>query len=225
MTQDKPAKKAAATPAKKTAATPDKGSSKSEAPTLGPRPDEVENLSSAKAKPQQGAGGDPAEVAKNIEKAQQEGSVVSGPNHDLPDPTPEHTARPPASTVNLDSKSGPLEPPKDALLQRDPPQGYGLSSTDHSYAAAGGRTIAGERYEGLEGPDGKGIKIDGLFDEGDGSKTFVTVKPERVYEVFYYPNTVEKAKRLLFVGGQQVNRAEAERLKRSLTRSEAEAKN
>lgn len=201
--------------AKKAAAAPKKGTE----PTLAPRPDEVEDLSSAKAKPQQGAGGDADAVRENIEQAQADGSHDEGPGTDNPQVTPEHTARPPASTVNLDTKAGPLEPPQDARLQADPPQGYGLSSTDHVYAASGtGQTIAGERYEGLVDDDDNAVSVDSLFNDG-GGQTFVTVE-KRVYEVFYYPNTVEKAKRLLYVPGQRVNRADAERMKAAITAHE-----
>lgn len=202
--------------AKKTAAAKDRGPDKAgEQPAeTAPRPDQVDDLSSAKAKPQQGAGGDTEKVRANIQKQQEEGSVYSGPNHDLPDPTPEHTARPPAGSLSADPESGRLEAPTDAVLQSDPVQGYGLSSTDHAYAAAGGRTIAGERFEGLVGEDGKSVSADSLFEDQDG-KTFVTVK-ERVFEEFYYPNTTEKARRLLYVPGQRVNRAEAERIKAAM---------
>lgn len=181
-----------------------------------PRPDTVEGLSSAKALPQQGADGDAEKRAENVAKAQEEGSVFSGPNHDLPDPTPENTARTPAQMVRQTSEgSGPLEPPTDSLLQSDPVQGYALSSTDHTYASTGGQTIAGEQFHRFVDEDGNEVGKDDLFDMGDGTKTFVTTK-KRIFEEFYYPNTTEVAKRLVFIPGKRVNRAEAERIKATL---------
>lgn len=184
------------------------------APVLDPTK-AVPDASSAQARPQQGAGGDPSEVAKNLAKQQAEGSAASGPNHDLPDPTPEHTARTPAQMVNTDSEAGPLEPPTDALLQRDPPLGYSMSSTDAVYGNTGGQTVAGERHDLLEDEDGNSISVEDLFRDDDAGKTFVTVD-KRVYEVFYYPNTTTRARRLLYTPGQRINRADAERMKASL---------
>lgn len=181
-----------------------------------PRPDRVEGLSSAMAGPMQGAGGDPSAFRENIEKAQAEGAGESGPNHDLADPTPENTARMPSALVGSGAgpDSGPLEPPTDTVYQRFPEAGYDLSSSDHTYASVGGRTVAGESHLGLVDEDGKPVKASSLFEDEDG-KTFVTVKA-RVFEQFRYPNTVEVAKRLLYTPGQRVNRAEAERIKATL---------
>lgn len=118
----------------------------------------------------------------------------------------------PSTVVNSDS--APLEPPKDAHTQTEPEQGYNVSSTDNVYAEAGGRTIAGEDHLGLVDQDDNDVSEGDLFDD-DASKTYVTVKG-RVYEQFYYANTHEKAKRLLFVPGQRVPRAQAERIKAAL---------
>ena len=110
--------------------------------------------------------------------------------------------------------SGPLVKPTDRELQTYPAKGYGLSSTDSTYAAAGGRTVSGEQFASLVGEDGKAVSAGDLFNDEDG-KGFVTAS-KRVFEEFYYPNTIEKAKRLLFVAGQKVDRAEAERIKATL---------
>jgi hypothetical protein len=211
-TQGSAAKKAAAAPAKKAAsAAPAKG----EQPVANvPNPTTDENLSSARARPQQGAGGDTDAVRENIAKHAEENAGEKGPNHDLIDPTPENTTRMPSATMEANPESGRLEAPTDALLQRDPVEGYGLSSTDHTYAAAGGRTIAGERFDSLVDENDKAVTADSLFEAQDG-KTFVLAK-SRVFEVFFYPNTHEKAKRLLYTPGQRVNIAEAERIKATL---------
>lgn len=110
--------------------------------------------------------------------------------------------------------SGPLDAPTDREMQGYPAPGYELSSTDNTYATAGGRTIAGERFDSLVDEDGNAVSADSLFEDADGKGYVVASK--RVFEQFYYPNTTEKAKRLLFVTGQRVNRAEAERIKATL---------
>lgn len=110
--------------------------------------------------------------------------------------------------------SGPLSAPTDRELQTYPAAGYGLSSTDATFGAAGGRTVAGEQFDSLVGEDGKAITAASLFEDVDG-KGYVIAK-QRTFEQFYYPNTVEKAKRLLFVAGQKVARAEAARIKATL---------
>lgn len=126
---------------------------------------------------------------------------------------PEETARYPSTVVNSDST--PLDPPADSHTQAEPEQGHAASTTDNVYAEAGGRTIAGEDYSRLVDAEGNEVSADSLFDDGDKSKTFVTVKM-RVYEEFYYPNTNEPAKRLLFAEGRRVPRAQAERIKAAL---------
>jgi hypothetical protein len=186
-----------------------------ESPVLDPTK-AVPDASSAQARVQQGAGGDAEAAATAVAKHQQEGSVVSGPNHDLPDPTPEHTARTPAQMVNTDSEAGPLEPPTDALLQRDPVNGYSMSSTDPVYGNTGGQTVAGERHERLVDENDQPINADDLFTDDDPSKTFVSVD-KRVFEEFYYPNTTVKAKRLLYTPGQRINRADASRMQASMS--------
>jgi hypothetical protein len=108
--------------------------------------------------------------------------------------------------------SGPLEAPRDEVLQSDPPLGYEESSTDNVFAEAGGLTFPGERYEALVDEDGSKISADDLFTDEDAGKTFVTVE-KRIYEVFFYPNTTEKCQRLLYTPGQRVGRADAERLR------------
>lgn len=128
----------------------------------------------------------------------------------------EESARPPATTVNTEATaSGPLEAPTDARLQTVPEGGLSLSTTDPVYAANGGRTIAGEDFVRLVDADGNELSADDLFDDGDGSKTWVVAKT-RVYEVFYYPNTTEEAKRLMFAQGRRVPRGQAEQIKAAL---------
>lgn len=112
------------------------------------------------------------------------------------------------------SASGPLAAPTDRVVQSYPAKGYGLSSTDDTYASSGGRTVSGERFDALVGEDGKAISADDLFTDVEG-RSYV-VASQRTFERFYYPNTVEVAKRLLFVAGQKIPRAEAARIKATL---------
>lgn len=164
---------------------------------------------------EQGGGtGDPGTTAPDGPNEPQNGDPAhSGPGTGTPAP-PESTYRMP-STIVEDPDGAPLEPPSDTKTQTQPPQGHNLSSTDHVYAEAGNRTIAGEDHVGLVDEDDNEVSGDSLFDESDGSKTFVTAK-KRVYEEFYYPGTREKAKRLLFAQGKKVPRAQAERIKAAL---------
>lgn len=134
----------------------------------------------------------------------------SGPGTGVPAP-PESTYRPPA-TLTGDS---PLDPPADADTQRQPEGGYNESSTDPVAAEAGRRTIAGEDFLRLVDADGNELSADGLFDDSDASKTFVTTKT-RIYEEFHYPNTTEVAKRLLYAEGRRVPRFQADRIKAAL---------
>lgn len=139
-----------------------------------------------------------------------------GPGTANPQVATEATARPIASTADV-SSSGPLEPPRDALIQSDPPLGYHESTTDHVYSEAGGLTFPGEKYDGLVDDDDNAIDVGDLFTDNDPGKTWVTVE-KRIYEVFYYPNTTEKAKRLLYVPGQRVSRQDAARIEAALDR-------
>lgn len=136
--------------------------------------------------------------------------VNSGPETGVPAP-PDVTPDRYPSTVLAPSESGPIEPPPDFRTQGVPEGGYSLSSTDHVWAEAGGRTIAGEDFVGLVGDDGNKVDAKSLFDEGDGTKTTVTAK-ETVWEEFVYPNTVVVSKRRLFSKGAVVPRAQAARL-------------
>jgi hypothetical protein len=137
------------------------------------------------------------------------GNSGAGTGQEAP---PEDTARMPAETVNTDPDAAPLDPPADAHTQTEPEHGYAASSTDHTYAAAGGRTIAGEAHVRLVDADDNELSADELFDESDTTKTYVTAKT-RVYEVFTYPNSSREAKRLLFAEGKRVPRFQAERIK------------
>ena len=110
--------------------------------------------------------------------------------------------------------SGPLEAPTDRAMQTYPAKGYGLSSTDDTYASSGGRTVSGEQFDSLVGEDGKAISADNLFEAVEG-RGFVVAR-QRTFEQFFYPNTVERAKRLLFVAGQKIPVAEAARIKATL---------
>lgn len=135
----------------------------------------------------------------------------SGPGTGVEAPE-ESTPRPPATMLDLGStESGPLDPPGDARQQIQPEKGYNESSTDHVYAATGGRTIAGEDHLRLVDEDDNELGADDLFDD-DPKRTWVTAKV-RVYEVFQYPHTTEEAKRLLFAAGRRVPREQAEKIK------------
>ncbi len=136
----------------------------------------------------------------------------SGPGLGVPAP-PESTYRPPSTIV--DPAASPLDAPADAHTQGKPEAGHNLSSTDPVYAEAGGRTIAGEDFKRLVGPDGKALKSSALFDDSDPGKTFVVTKT-RIYEEFYYPGTYEVAKKLMFAQGKRVPRAQAERIKAAI---------
>lgn len=138
---------------------------------------------------------------------------TSGPGTGTPAP-PESSYRTP-STIVEDPDGAPLEPPTDTKTQVEPAQGYNESSTDHVMAAAGRITYAGEDYKAIVGDDGKKVTPGNLFDDSDGSKTFVTAK-QRVYEEFYYPNTTEVCQRLLFPAGARVPRAQAESIKQAI---------
>lgn len=120
----------------------------------------------------------------------------------------------PGGLDDVRAASGPLEAPSDRLSQTYPAKGYELSSTDATYAASGGRTVAGEQFHSLVDENGNEVAAADLF-EGDEGKTYV-IATKRVYEQFLYPNTTELMQRLLFVAGQQVSRAEAERIKATL---------
>lgn len=150
-------------------------------------------------------------ASKSTAKAADDKVADSGPGTGTEAPADEQP-RSTESTVVLDPESGPIVAP-DHALQVEPKDGYDLSSTDHVYAAAGGHTVAGERFDALVDENDKKVSPDALFK--DDGKTFLTTT-KRVYEQFYYPNTTTVAKRLLFVEGQRVNRAEAERVKATL---------
>jgi hypothetical protein len=159
--------------------------------------------------------------ADDIKKAQKPGNSPADfiPNPDtVPSATSAHASPMQGGDASrLDefaAASGPLAAPTDRNVQSYPAPGYGLSSPDSTYAASGGRTVAGEQFDSLVDESGKAVSADDLFEDVEG-KGFV-VASKRVYEQFYYPNTVEKAKRLLFVAGQRVPRAEAARIKATL---------
>lgn len=137
----------------------------------------------------------------------------TGPQTGTPAPEDKTQGQYPADTRTGDA--APLDPKAvttDHEGQVEPREGHNLSSTDPVYAEAGGRTVAGEDFVGLVGEDDEPLSSDGLFEEVDGSKTFVLTK-QRISEVFYYPGTTEKAKRLVFAKGKRVPRAQAERIK------------
>jgi hypothetical protein len=135
-----------------------------------------------------------------------------GTGQDAPD---EAVARPPATSVSQEPGAAPLVPP-DAKTQTEPEHGYKESSTDHLYAEAGGRTIAGEEHVRIEDGDGNALAPDDLFDYPE-RKTYAEAKT-RVFEVFRYPKTGRDVKRLLFAEGRRVPLQQAERV-----RAQAEA--
>lgn len=147
-------------------------------------------------------------------------SGIKGPGS--PEAAPDDEAPEYPSTTLVESESGPLAPPEDAKTQTEPRHGDAATSNDPVQAAVGGLSFAGERHEGLVDEDDNEVSGDDLFEDDDSSKTFAVVK-QRVFEVFYYPNTTETAKRLLFTPGQHVNRAEADRIRKALD-SAVEAK-
>lgn len=160
-----------------------------------------------------------AEKAERTANEPENGPAVgnSGPGTGVPAP-PESTYRPPA-TMTGDS---PLDPPADSATQGQPEGGYNASSTDPVAAEAGRRTIAGEDFLRLVDAEGKELSAKALFDDSDSSKTFVVTKT-RIYEEFYYPNTTEVAKRLLYAEGRRVPRFQADRIKAAVENAPAPA--
>lgn len=139
----------------------------------------------------------------------------SGPGTGVDAPEDRNAARYPASTLDPNPESAPLDPPRDQQTQTKPETGYAESTTDQTYAETGGRTIAGENHVRLVDAEGNGLSADGLFDESDTTKTYVTTKT-RIFEVFTYPNTTREATRLLYAEGRRVPRFQAERIKRAV---------
>lgn len=178
--------------------------------------DAPENPENAAEQPEQREGEDTsgnADVAeqRQVNEPPNGPGTMTGPGTGTP-AAPESTYRPPATLVNDDGS--PLDAPADTHTQPQPEQGYNESSSDHVYAAAGGRTIAGEDFKRVVGPDKKAVRASSLFEDNDG-KTFVIAK-DRVYEEFYYPGTTEVAHRLLFAKGARVPRARAEQIKAAI---------
>lgn len=166
----------------------------------------------------EGGSGDPgtagADGSERKSNEPQNGPAdTTGPGTGTPAP-PESSYRTP-STIVEDSEGAPLDPPSDTPTQVEPAQGHNKSSTDHVYAEAGGRTVAGEDHKRLVDENGRKVSANSLFDDTDGSKTFVIAK-KRVFEEFYYPNTTTVARRLLFPAGKRIPRSQAEKIKRAI---------
>jgi hypothetical protein len=126
----------------------------------------------------------------------------------------EETPRMPAAQV-VHAESGPVYP-SDAATQVQPEHGYADSSTNPAYAAAGGRSIAGEDHVGVVGENGKAVKGSSLFEDDRPDTGTVAVK-ETVYEQFTYANSPgHTEQRLLLNKGQRVPRAQAEKIKAAL---------
>lgn len=170
--------------------------------------------------PEQGDGGTP----EGTEQEQGDGGEQpqsatgrqgdSGPGTGVDAPEDRNAARYPASTLDPNPESAPLDPPEDQAGQTQPETGHAESTTDQTYAESGGRTIAGENHVRLVGEDDDDLGPDDLFDDPDPVKTFVVTKA-RIFEVFTYPNTSREAKRLLYPEGARVPRFQAERIKRA----------
>lgn len=171
--------------------------------------------------PPSGVPGESGVKGKDVDASGADGAVGptvygdSGPNRDLPNPSEDQSEGRYPSTL-LTTAAGPLEPPTDVLRQTDPPEGYDSSSTDHVYANVGGQTVAGETFDALVDENGDTLDVDDVFVDENPGVTFVTVGDHRVCEQFFYPNTHEVASRLLYVPGQRVNRADAERVKQAI---------
>jgi hypothetical protein len=121
---------------------------------------------------------------------------------------PENTARPQATIVNETPGAAPLDPPADSHLQRQPSLGYSRSSTDQTYAAAGGRTIAGEDHVALVDSDGNPVDVSTLFYRENNRATHV-IATKRVSEVHTTLGAKTTSKRLLFPEGARVPLAQA----------------
>lgn len=189
--------------AKKTAAT------KAQQPQ--DQPEEQNTSGEAQDQADENAGGDTGQSSADQAQADAAPNRVqndSGPGTGQEAP-PERHPRYPSTVVNSDAS--PLDPPADTHTQVRPLPGHAASTPDMVYAEAGGRTVAGEDHVGLVDADGESVSIDGLFDD-DPRFTYV-IANQRVFEEFYYPNTTEKARRLLFVKGQRLPRYQAERIK------------
>lgn len=142
----------------------------------------------------------------------------SGPGTRV-DAPPEQSARMPAETLNTDPDAAPLAAPEDAHTQTEPEQGHQESSTDHSYAASGGRSIAGEEHVRLVDEEGNPIGVDDLFDDAEPDKTYVLAK-QAVIEEFKYPNTDRTVTRRILSAGRRVPRFQAERIKSTVQAEE-----
>jgi hypothetical protein len=117
------------------------------------------------------------------------------------------TARGAASTP----AAGPLDAPE---------SGYSNEGGEESYPRDAYQADAGPRPEEeapdsdveIVGKDGSALSSGDLFTDPQGAQTFVFTKA-RIYEQYTYPNTVEKAKRLLYPEGARVGVAEAQAIR------------
>lgn len=104
--------------------------------------------------------------------------------------------------------AGPLDAPETGYSNEVGTESF---PRDAYEADAGPRPEEAEVEDDTEivGRDGDSIADGDLFTEPQGAQTFVFAKT-RIYESYTYPNTHEKAKRLLFPEGARVGLAEAQ---------------
>lgn len=144
------------------------------------------------------------------------GNIESGPMTGVNAP-PEDTARPPATIVNTAPDAAPLDPPADSHTQMQPKHGHDDSTTNHTYAAAGGRTIAGETHRRIVDADGNDVAAEDLFLDAGPASPFL-IASRRLSEVFTYQGAKTETRRLLFTAGASIPRAQAEQLKAAMQR-------
>lgn len=173
----------------------------------------------AASKSQTGESGTPQETRQAEEQRTQDVNAAdagfmgnTGPGTGK-NPAKDDTTRMPTQQP-VHAESGPLNP-DDAKQQIKPEHGYADSSTNHTYAEAGGRTIAGEDHVGLEDEDG-GKVSGGLFESASDDSPYMVAK-QTVVEVFTYANAPDyPVKRILLNKGKRVPRAQATKIEQSL---------
>lgn len=110
--------------------------------------------------------------------------------------------------------AAPLQAPDDGTRARPGVAGVAHQSTSSVAAAAGQRSLAGEGHLGLVDEDGNALDAADVFDEGDGTTTFVTTT-RRVYEKFVQPGTRTPIVRLVFPANARVPRDKADGFRRA----------
>lgn len=134
-----------------------------------------------------------------------------GPGTSNVTPPAEDSARTPATIVNTAPDAAPLDPPADSGNQTDPKYGHDWSSTDKTYAEAGGRSIAGETHYRLCDRAGNTLDPDELFEDRNPSQTIVYSRVE-IIEEFTYPNTITPVHRRVCGAETPIPRFQADRI-------------